>query len=390
MLPPIFRRIQKKPSATSRIFHAARFFLYAAALIALMGAGARVHAAPVIPDSTQTPPSITAASLVQRGNDLYNKGEFAKALLLYQRAESRGADPTTVAFNEGNCLFRLNQLPQAAALFRKAVRLSDGKFQGAELNLAAVLFRLEQYGETIAAYRRALDQDPANLSAWLYLADAYTRVKDYVGALQAMEKARNLDSDDVTLVYQTAEIHAALKEYDQAIALVREAFARKPSEVDFLFYIGDLYRAEGKLPEAAAAYREGLSLRENDVDALYKLSDVLAQDNKSFLAMDYLQKALLLKPDFSDAAIFLGNLAFDAKLWDRSEDAYLQALKLGNREAVEGLRNLAFEFHRQGRDADAAALLEKALPLRPGDVDLKSDAEQYRDLAKAPVPIKQH
>jgi cytochrome c-type biogenesis protein CcmH/NrfG len=253
-----------------------------------------------------------------------------------------------------------------------------------------VLFRLEQYGETIAAYRRALEQDPDNLSAWLYLADAYTRVKDYVGALQAMEQARELDSDDVSLVYQTAEIHTALKEYDQAIALVREAFARKPAEVDFLFYIGDLYRAEGKLPEAAAAYREGLSLKENDVDALYKLADVLAQDGKPFLAMDYLQKVLIVKPDYSDAAVFLGNLAFDAKWWDRSEEAYRQALKLGNLEAVEGLRNLAYEFHQEGRDADAAALLERALPLRPGNADLKADAEQYRQLAQAPAAAKPH
>ncbi len=367
----------------------ARFSLTALIATVTLGTSAFAAAA-ALPDSAPIPASITAGSLVQRGNELYNKGEFAKALLVYQRAESRGADPTTISFNEGNCLFRLNQLAPAAALFRKAVRLSDGKFLGAQLNLAAVLFRLEQYGEAIAAYRRALQQDPENLSAWLYLADAYTRVKDYVGALQAMEKARGLDSDDVALVYQTAEIHATMKEYEPAIALVREAFARKPTEVDFLFYIGDLYRAEGKLPDAAAAYREGLSLRETDVDALYKLADVLSQDGKPFLAMDYLQKALALKPDFSDAAIFLGNLAFDAKWWDRSESAYLQALKLGNREGVEGLRNLAYEFHRQGRDGDAAALLEKALPLRPHDEDLKADAAQYRELAQTPAAIKQH
>ena len=335
-------------------------------------------------DSSQASASISAAVLVQRGNELYNRGEFSKALLLYQRAESRGADRATVAFNQGNCLFRLNHLAPAAAMFRKAVRFSNGKLGAAQLNLAAVLFRLEQYGEAIAAYRRVVSQDPENLSAWLYLADAYLRVKDYVGALQAMETARKLDPDDVSLVYQAAEIHAALKEYDEAIVLVREAFARKPSEVDFLFYIGDLYRAEAKLSEAAAAYREGLTLKENDVDALYKLADVLAQDGKTFLAMDYLLKSLAIKPDFSDAAVFLGNLGYDAKSWGRSENAYRQALQHGNKEGLEGLRNLAYEFHRQGRNEDAAALLERTLSLKPKDGDLKSEAAQYRELANAP------
>ena len=334
-------------------------------------------------DSIRAPEPITGSTLIQRGNDLYNKGEFAKALLVYQRAESRGGDAATVAFNEGNCLFRLNHLPQAAGMFRKAVRLSEGKLPAAQLNLASVLFRLEQYGEAIAAYRRVLAQDPENLSAWLYLADAYTRVKDYVGALQALETARRLDPDDVTLVYQEAEIHAALKEYAPAIALVREAFARKPAEVDFLFYIGDLYRAEGQLSEAAAAYREGLTIRENDTDALYKLADVLAQDGKPFLSMDYLQRALAIKPDFTDAAIFLGNLAFDAKWWERSEDSYRLALQHGNREGIEGLRNVASEFHRQGRDDEAAGVLERAVLLRPKDADLKNEAAQYRELIKA-------
>jgi tetratricopeptide (TPR) repeat protein len=323
---------------------------------------------------------------VNRANVLYNKGEFAKALILYRKAEARGADLGTISFNIGNCLYRMNKLPEAAAAFRKTERLTDGKYLPALFNLAAVLFRLEQYGEAIAAYRRALRGDPDNGSAWLYLADAYGRTRDYVGALQALEKARALDPEDLSIVYQMAEAHAAMKEYPAAIALVREAFARKPSEIDFLFYIGDLYRSQGDLEGAAGAYREGLSLREKDPETLYKLADVLAQDKKPFLAMEYLQKALGFKPDFTDAAVFLGNLAFDAKWWDRAEAAYLQALKSGNKEGLEGLRNLAYEYHQQGRNDRAGQVLGAALPLRPNDKTLAGEVEQYRALEKEKKP----
>jgi tetratricopeptide (TPR) repeat protein len=230
-------------------------------------------------------PGQTAIDLVNRGNALYNKGEFAKALILYRKAEARGAELGTISFNIGNCLYRMDKLPEAAAAFRKTERLTDGQYLPALFNLAAVLFRLEQYGESIAAYRRALKQDPDNASAWLYLADAYTRTRDYVGALQALEKARALDPDDLSIVYQLAETHAAMREFPAAVGLIREAYARKPSEIDFLFYIGDLYRAEGDLESAAGAYREGLALREKDPDNLYKLADVLAQDKKPFLAI---------------------------------------------------------------------------------------------------------
>ena len=324
----------------------------------------------------------SAIDLVNRGNALYNKGEFAKALILYRKAEARGAELGTISFNIGNCLYRLDKLPEAAAAFRKTERLTDGKYLPALFNLAAVLFRLEQYGESIAAYRRALKQDPENGSAWLYLADAYGRTRDHVGSLQALEKARALDPEDLSIVYQMAEAHAAMKEYAAAVTLVREAYAHKPSETDFLFYIGDLYRSQGDLEAAAGAYREGLSQREKDPETLYKLADVLAQDKKPFLAMDCLQKALEYKPDFTDAAVFLGNLAFDSKWWDRAESSYLQALKAGNKEGVEGLRNLAYEYHGQGRNDRAAQILEAALAVRPKDAALQAEVRQYRDLEK--------
>jgi tetratricopeptide (TPR) repeat protein len=355
-------------------------------LAALLAAAAPRAKSPVPPPPPASAPAQSAIDLVNRGNVLYNKGEFAKALILYRKAEARGAELGTISFNIGNCLYRLDKLPEAAAAFRKTERLTDGKYLPALFNLAAVLFRLEQYGESIAAYRRALRQDPDNGSAWLYLADAYARTRDYVGSLQALEKARDLDPDDLSIVYQMAEAHAAMKEYPAAIALVREAYARKPSEIDFLFYIGDLYRAEGDLEAAAGAYREGLARREKDPDNLYKLADVLAQDKKPFLAMDCLQKALDQKPDFTDAAVFLGNLASDAKWWDRAEAAYLQALKGGNKEGLEGLRNLAYEYHSQGRNDRAAGILEGALALRPKDASLKGEVAQYRELEKGATP----
>lgn len=373
----------KRIKVTDMRRHIQSTLVFALALCSALTATAAKPDPKVAKAGAKAPPQaevqvLPGGELLERGNALYAQGEFAKAILLYEKAEARGADPATLAFNIGNCRYRMNQWSEAAAAFKRAVRLTDGKFLPAQFNLAAVLFRLEQYGECIAAYRRALAADPSNLSAWLYLADAYSRSGNGVGALQALDKARALDPDDVAIIYQMAEVHAGLKEYDQAITLVREAFARKPAEVDFLFYIGDLQRARGDLEAAAGAYREGLSLKDKDVDAMYKIADVLAQDKKVFLAVEWLQKALAIKPDYTDAWIFLGNLAFDSKWWDRSENAYLEALKRGNGEGLEGLRNLAYEHHQRGDNLRALDVLEKAKVLRPKERDLLAEIDQYR------------
>jgi tetratricopeptide (TPR) repeat protein len=78
--------------------------------------------------------------------------------------------------------------------------------------------------------------------------------------------------------------------------------------------------------------------------------------------------------------VFLGNLAFDAKWWERSEDAYRQALANGNREGLEGLFNIADALQKQGRPGDAADLLKRAIPLAPKDAELQAEEARYREM----------
>lgn len=334
-----------------------------------------VYKAP--PDTT---PNVQAANrLLDRANQLYQAGRYSQAILLYRKAEDRGADPVATSFNTANCLFRLEKLPEAAASYRKSADFSQGEFAPALFNLAAVLYRIGEYPQSIAAYHRALHLDNENISAWLYLAEAYLKTGDKVGAQRALENARRLDPDDISTVYQLAEVHVSQGEFAQAAQLVREAYTRHPSEVDFLTYIGDIYRLGKDYVSSAGAYREALANKPDHVELLYKLADVLAEDQKPFLAMDALQQALQINPKFTDAAIFLGNLAFEAQWWDRAEQAYAQAGSYGNVESVQGFRNLAYEFAQKGNLPQAISYLEKALAITPTDISLRAEIDQYQD-----------
>ncbi len=325
-------------------------------------------------------PVQTYFRLMERANVLYKQGKLNRAIILYKKAESRGAPTDITAFNIGNALFRLNRLPEAAAAFRKAERSSNLQNDQALLNLAAVLFRLQSFGECISAYRRALKTSPDNVSAWLYLSEAYQRTGDKIGAQSALEKANRLNPDDVTILYQLAENHVSLKEYEAAVSLIRRAYQVKPDEVDFLFYIGDIYRTQGDNAAAANVYREGLTFKPEDVNVLYKLADVLARDEKPYLAMEFLQQALSYKKDFTDAAVFLGNIAFDFKWWERAANAYLQALTYGSNEGMQGLRNLAFEYYGKGQTEDAVFILSEALKLAPSNSELRQELDQFKSL----------
>ena len=311
--------------------------------------------------------------LLERANALYRNGKFNQAIILYHKAEERGADPTATSFNIANSYYQMEKYPEAAAAYRKAVDFSDGAFSPALFNMASVYFRLKQYPECIAAYHRALKLEPNNISGWLYLGEAYSKVGDKVGALRSVEKAYQLDPDDLSIVYQLSEANIAMDDYDRAVEIVRKGYTAHPEEVDFLVYLGDVFRMNKQYEQSAGHYREALGVRPDDVNVMYKLADVLAEDNKPFVAMDILNNILQIKPDFSDAAIFLGNLAYDTKFLDRAEYAYELAAKKGNAEAIYGLKNMAYDAMAKKRTDEARRLLLLAQKYYPNDQSLKVD-----------------
>ena len=317
-------------------------------------------------------------TLLERAAKLYSSGRFDSAILLFLKAEERGAPPEVTAFNIGNCRYRAGDLPRAAAAYRRAIRLSPLENTSALLNLAAVFYRMGEYAEAAATYRRLLRSDPDQIDAWIFLAESCQRSGDPVCTQQALEKANRLSPDDVGIIYRLAEVHLGMKEFEEAISLIREAYKLYPVEIDFLFYIGDLYRVNKQWDAASEAYREGLSHNPENVDALYKLADVLVEGDHPFLAMEILQKVLLLKPDFSDAAVFLGNIAFDRGWLDRSEKAYVQAAELGNGEGIQGLRNIAYEAEREMNYSEALRLAQLALLSAPQDRSLREEIDYYK------------
>ena len=315
----------------------------------------------------------TADQILSQANLLYNNNRYAQAILLYRKAEERGANPVATSFNTANSLFQLNKFPEAAAAYRKAVNFSNGEFAPALANLAAVLYRIGEYSESIAAYRRALGLDSENASAWIYLAEAYQKTGDNVGALQAIEKAKKIDSTDLSLFYQQSEIHIAMEEFESAANVVREGYAKNPEETDFLIYLGDIYRMNKNFSESAAAYREALAIKPNDKELLYKLADCLAEDQKPYLAMDVLNQVVQMDSNFTDASIFLGNLAFETDWLDRAESAYMLAARRGNNEAIYGLQNIVYEYVQKKRVSDAKRIIQKILNLYPNNAELRAE-----------------
>lgn len=317
-----------------------------------------------------------------RANTYYAQGDYKKAIILYRKSLKKGINPGVIAFNIGNCYFQEGDLPSAAASYRRAIRAgTDGVDMGiVQFNLAGVLYRLGNYGESIAAYRRGLQIDNSNISAWLYLAEAYQKTGDLIGAQKALEEAMYSEPDDASIIYQLGEVHVSLKEIDRAIELVNQAYLIIPDETDFLFYLSELHMLNNDTLNAINSYREALGVEPDNVNGHYRLADILDNTNQKFLAMEHLTKALAIKPDYTDAAIFLGNIAFDLQWWDRSFNAYKQALDYGDTEGILGIINLVNEYLNRKDLVKAQEIGKSLVSITINDTSLRQEWESVKKM----------
>lgn len=296
--------------------------------------------------------------LLEQANEYYSKGEWNKAIILYKKAEARGAPLSITGFNLGNCYFRMGNFSKAIAAYRKSIHSSTTPPLAALLNISNLYYRIGEYGSSIAGYRRLLKYEPENTSAWLYLADAYQQSGDFVGAQNALEKVLALDSNQTSAVYMLSELYAKLQEYDRSISLVEKAYRDNPEEIDFLFYLGDISRDAQNYEKAAEYYRSGLTFQPTKTEVMYKLADVLERSGQTYLAMDVLNQILNLDSEYTDAAIFLGNLAYNQKWTSRALDAYLRAIKKKNEEGLDGVKNIFYDFLDKNQIDEAKKVLQ--------------------------------
>ncbi len=194
----------------------------------------------------------------QRGSRLLKAGRPGLAIAAFGEAirlDPRNADAHHAL---GCALLQVGRAEDAIENLRLATVLQDDA--AAYRSLAAALRRCHRDDEAAAAYRRAIELDPAAAEAYVGLADLLEAAGDSEGAAQSLRMAASLAPD-------AASGHLAR-------ALLLE---------------GDIVAAEAKLREAAA-------LDPTDDDATQKLGHALARLGQFAEAAEMFERALVLNP----------------------------------------------------------------------------------------------
>lgn len=108
--------------------------------------------------------SLPFRSDLNRGNDLYKKGEYSQAGNVYNKILEKKAKNQKAKFNLGDSLYKEGKYQESQIIFEKLTKETKDKDlrQKSFYNLGNSFFKQEDYKSAIGAYEEALKIDPTD------------------------------------------------------------------------------------------------------------------------------------------------------------------------------------------------------------------------------------
>lgn len=129
----------------------------------------------------------------------------------------------------------------------------------------------------------------------------------------------------------------------------------------------ELHRT-GHLDEAKKGYLQILRINPREVDALHSLGILYAQQDNFVEAIEYLQKALALRPKNPIISLHLANFLKFQGLFSQAAQILENALEI-NPDYVAALNNLGTVYHAQGKLDEAVRAYRSAIQKQPDFID---------------------
>ncbi|BAY79561.1 TPR repeat-containing protein (plasmid) [Nostoc linckia NIES-25] len=239
-----------------------------------------------------------------------------------------------------------------------------------------------KYSESEATYRRIIQIEPNNATAYYKLCDVLDDQNKLDEAITACEKSIRLNSQDAkthnllgyifkrqkkldaTAYYNLGIALSYQKKLDKAVAAYEKAIQLNPNYADAYNNLGIALSYQKKLDKAVAAYEKAIQLNPNYADAYNNLGIALSYQKKLDKAVTAYQKAIQLNPNDATAYNNLGIALSDQKKLDKAVAAYEKAIQLNPNDAT-AYNNLGIALSYQKKLDKAVAAYQKAIQLNP-------------------------
>ncbi|HSA97420.1 MAG TPA: tetratricopeptide repeat protein [Acidobacteriota bacterium] len=164
-------------------------------------------------------------ALLGKGNDLFDKGDYAGALAAYQAILAQSPDAYPVYYSVGNCYFAQ-----------------------------------EKYDEAEASYLKVLEKDPKRVDTLIAVGNCYANRGDSAKAMEWYGKVEFEKIDDPTVLYNLGTNYYNNAKFEDALKFYRKAVEKQKESPDALYQLGLTYLNLQRNTEAIAAFEEYLKI----------------------------------------------------------------------------------------------------------------------------------
>ncbi|MGH7297386.1 MAG: tetratricopeptide repeat protein, partial [Polyangiaceae bacterium] len=301
----------------------------------------------------------TDEEVLSRVADFYARiGDSARSLKVLQRlATASSGDPGHLV-DLGDRYFQDGNEALAMQTWRRILVVVQPRAK-ALAALGDVLLEHDKVKDALAAYKEAVQLDPANLGTKKSLAAAYERSRDYREARTLYEDivARAKDKGDRSLARECRTRIVSLwgleRILEQQLPGLERQFRSVPPDVEAGRMLAEAQLHLRRLPDAEATLRRVIESAPGDAESYLALERVLVQENKLPDAIATLEKLAQVEP--KRARELYQRMAQYALQIYKDDDAIKYAARAVelNPDDAEGHRRLG-EMYRSKQDTEHA------------------------------------
>lgn len=187
-------------------------------------------------------------------------------------------------------------------------------------------------------------------------------------AQEIYRKILGIDPDHCDSLHLLGVIANQAGDNDMAVKLIGRAIEINSTEPIYFNNIGNAFKAQGNLEQAVFSYQKALLLKPDFSEALVSMGSVYIELGRLEEAISCFQKALKFKQNFADAYYNMGIALKEQNRIDEAIICYKKSLEL-NPGFFDAYYNLGAIYKDQGRSDESAFCYRKALELSPSNAN---------------------
>ena len=243
-----------------------------------------------------------------KGNQLADLGRYEEALSAYDEAIRLKPDYEAAWLGKGNQLGNLGRYEEALSACNQAIKLKPD-YEVAWAVKGNQLGNLGRYEEALSAYEEAIRLKPDYETAWFCKGSQLGNLERYEEAIAAYDEAIKLKADYIEAIFNKAILLKKLGHQDignQQFHLIIETCQQYKNKDNQTIDFWNVYAASltclGQYEEVEQILQKALAINPNHPNTNYNLACYYAIQDNIPLAVEYLAKAIQLRPSDREQA----------------------------------------------------------------------------------------